>query len=159
MTPRQRSYDEVDDKVREDIRTHGWSDMSIFPVKEDGTVAFNYSVGFTVRDHPEVMVMGLDYRTMHGILGTVYEQIKSGTRFIPDTYFNFVLNKHRVAFVEVTNIVEDTEYPMSMSRRIMGPDVKGLQLVWPDENDQFPWDPEFNPKMRDLQPLQGPWRG
>ena len=61
MTPRQRSYDEVDDKVREDIRTHGWSDMSIFPVKEDGTVAFNYSVGFTVRDHPEVMVMGLDY--------------------------------------------------------------------------------------------------
>jgi len=159
VTPRQRSYDEVDDKVREDIRTHGWSDMSIFPVKEDGTVAFNYSVGFTVRDHPEVMVMGLDYRTMHGILGTVYEQIKSGTRFIPDTYFNFVLNKHRVAFVEVTNIVEDTEYPMSMSRRIMGPDVKGLQLVWPDENDRFPWDPEFNPKMRDLQPLQGPWRG
>ena len=159
MTPRQRSYDEVDDKVREDIRTHGWSDMSIFPVKEDGTVAFNYSVGFTVRDHPEVMVMGLDYRTMHGILGTVYEQIKSGTRFIPDTYFNFVLNKHRVAFVEVTNIVEDTEYPMSMSRRIMGPDVKGLQLVWPDEKDLFPWDEGFDEKLREFQPLQGPWRG
>lgn len=155
----QEKFDQLDQKVLEDIETHGWSDISVFPVKEDGTVPFNYTVGFTRREHPEVIMMGLDRRTMHGVLGAVYGQIKSGVRFIPDTYYNFVLNAHRVAFVEVTNVVDDTQYPMSMATHLLGRDIKGLQLVWPDKQDRFPWDENFDPTLLDRQPLQGPWRG
>lgn len=159
MSSQQEKFDQLDWKVLEDIERHGWSDMSIFPVKEDGTVPFNYSVGFTVRDHPEVIILGLDHVQMHGILGAVYGQIKSGVKFIPDTYYNFVLNGHRVAFIEVTSVTEDTQYPMSMATHLMGKDIKGLQLVWPDEMDRFPWDEDFDPKLLDRQPLLGPWRG
>lgn len=155
----RRRRDEVDRKVMEDIEKHGWSDISVFPTQGDtDIVGFNYTVGLTLRDHPEVMVLGLDYVQMHGILTQVYEQVKSGVVFKPDTYYHLLLNQHRAAFVEVLNPVDDTAYPMSMAQHLLG-EIRGLQLVWPDNQDRFPWDPEFNAEYLPYQPLQGPWRG
>lgn len=163
MTEYQERFDALDQKVLDDVARVGWSDMSIFPVKGQKGLPFNYTVGFKEREHPEILIMGLDAKTMHGILSVVYQQVKSGTRFNPDQYYSFVLNGHRVAFVEITDPVArgegvDYSYPMSMTKRLMG-DFIALQLVWPDEKDRFPWHDDFDPKLRDAQVLLGPWRG
>lgn len=157
MTEYQERMAALDKKVLDDIARVGWSDMGIFPAKGQSGLPFNYTVGFKERDHPEVLIMGLDMQTMHGILGVVYNQIKSGTRFIPDTYYNFVLNGHRVAFLEIKEPL-DTGYPMTMCRHLEG-EFKALQLVWPDAKDQFPWHEDFEKKLLDRQVLLGPWRG
>lgn len=147
----------LDQKVLDDIAEYGWSDMHIFPTKEGDGLPFNYTVGFTVREHPEILIMGLDSKTMHGILATVYEQVKSGTKFEPDRYYNFVLTTHRVAFVEISDPL-DNRYPMTLTEHLMG-EFTALQLIWPDAFDRFPWHEDFDPEFRDHQVLLGPWRG
>jgi hypothetical protein len=148
--------DALDQRVLEDIAEHGWSDMAIFPTKEGDGPPFNYTVGFKLREHPELLIMGLNMETMHGLLGVIYEQVKSGTRFNPDTYYQFVIENHRVAFVEITDPFG--EYPMTMTRHLMG-EFQALQLVWPDAQDRFPWHEDFDPEYRLYQELLGPWRG
>lgn len=153
---RQQKLDRVDQKVLADIEKYGWSDISVFPVKADDPVAFNYTVGFWGREHPEVVMLGLPHELMHGVLGVVYNQVKAGTRFNPDMFYSFVLSGYKCAFVEVVNVVEDTDYPLSMAVHLEG-DIKAVQLVWPDQDGRFPWDKAWDPKMK--QPLLGPWRG
>ena len=148
--------DALDQRILDDIEEFGWSDMSIFPTKEGDGLPFNYTVGFTLREHPELLIMGLNMETMHGLLGVIYEQVKSGTRFNPDTYYQFVIENHRVAFVEITDPLG--EFPMTMTRHLMG-GFQALQLVWPDELDRFPWHEDFNPEYRQYQEVLGPWRG
>jgi hypothetical protein len=47
---------------------------------------------------------------------------------------------------------------MTMTRRLMGKFV-GLQLVWPDMNDLFPWHVGFDQLYLDHQELLSPWKG
>ena len=148
--------DALDQRILDDIEEFGWSDMSIFPTKEGDGLPFNYTVGFKLREHPELLIMGLNMETMHSLLGIIYEQVKSGTRFNPDTYYQFVIENHRVAFVEITDPLG--EFPMTMTRHLMG-EFQALQLVWPDELDRFPWHEDFNPEYRQYQEVLGPWRG
>jgi hypothetical protein len=150
--------DALDLKVIEDIEKHGWSDMSIFPVEGHPGLPFNYTVGFsTHHDQPELLIMGMDHRQMHGVLSSAFARMEDGERFRAGEYFNEVLVEHRVAFVEIAHPV-DTEYPMTMTRRLMG-DFKALQLVWPDMNDRFPWHVGFDKDYLDHQELLGPWKG
>lgn len=157
MTEYQERRDALDLKVLGDIEKHGWSDMSIFPVEGHEGLPFNYTVGFARVNQPELLIMGMDHRQMHGILGSAYEQMKDGVRFRAGEYFHGVLIEHRVAFVEIADPV-DTEYPMTMTRRLMG-DFTALQLVWPDMNDRFPWHVGFDKDYLDHQELLGPWKG
>lgn len=157
MTEFREKMAQLDQRVLDDIARVGWSDMAIFPTKDKPGLSFNYTIGFKERDHAEILMMGLDMRTMHGVLGVVYDLVKSGTRFIPDTYYNFVLNGHRVAFVEITDPVGN-DYPMTMTEHIEG-EFKALQLVWPDEKDLFPWHEDYDKKLQAHQELLGPWRG
>ena len=157
MTEYQERMRALDLKIIGDIAKHGWSDMSIFPTKGHEGLPFNYTIGFKEREHPEVLMMGLPAETMHGVLGVVYQQVKSGTRFNPDTYYNFILNKHRVAFLEITDPMNNG-YPMSMTKHLEG-DFTAIQLVWPDEMDRFPWHSDFDRRLLDRQALLGPWRG
>ena len=92
--------------------------MAIFPTKDSDGPPFNYTVGFWLREHPEILIMGLTMETMHGLLGVIYEQVRSGTRFNPDTYYQFVIENHRVAFVEITDPMG--AFPMTMTERLMG---------------------------------------
>ncbi len=157
MTEYQERMDALDLKILGDVAKHGWSDMSIFPVKGHEGLPFNYTVGFSILEHPEILILGLDHIQMHGILGGVYEKVKEGQKFRPDVYFTEVLSGYRTAFVEIPDPV-DNDYPMTMTRRLLG-DFKALQMVWPDEQDRFPWHEDFDPRLRNQQVLLGPWRG
>ena len=148
--------DELDLKVLGDIKKHGWSDMSIFPVSGEG-LHFNYTVGLAEMDHPDLLIVGFDNRQMHEVLYSAVSHIQKGNQFQADTYSNSVLVDHRVAFVEVDDPLA-RPFPMSMTSRLYG-EVKALQLVWPDADDRFPWHDTFAPELRDNQPLAGTWKG
>ena len=45
MSEYQERMDALDLKILGDIEKYGWSDMSIFPVKEYEGLPFNYTVG------------------------------------------------------------------------------------------------------------------
>ena len=150
-------FDKVDLKVLEDVATAGWSDMAIFPTKDEPGIPFNYTVGLCEMDHPELLTMGLNHEQAHGLLGSAVDLVKSGTRFAPNTYSDEVLQKGmHVAYVEVLDV--HGEFPLGMATRLFG-DISALQVVWPDRNDRFPWHEDFDPKMESYQVLTGPWMG
>lgn len=158
MTEYQQRRDALDQKILDDIEKHGWSDMSIFPTKDLPGLPFNYTVGFsTHHDQPELLIMGMDHRQMHGVLGSAFVRMGGGERFRAGEYYHEVLVEHRVAFVEIPDPI-DNGYPMSMTHRLMG-EFKALQLVWPDMNDRFPWHVGFDKNYLDHQELLGPWKG
>jgi hypothetical protein len=142
----------------DDIAAHGWSDIAVFPTKDDPGQPFNYTVGLGGFDHPELMVMGLPNQQLHQMLWSAFKsRIAVGRRYTADTYADDVLVDHRVAFVEVLDLW-DEDYPLSMVRRFYG-EAEALQMVWPDSQDRFPWHDDFDTRYLDRQLLRGPWRG
>lgn len=156
MTDRR---DQVEQKVVDDIATHGWAAIAVFPTETPGTPGnefFTYSIGFTALLRPEMIVMGLPQVQAHGILRSAYVAIKKGVRFLPDTYASEILQDMSVGIVEVLEPLG--EFPMTMANRIYG-EISALQIVWPDMNEKFPWDPDFDPEYLQRQPLLGIWSG
>jgi len=148
--------DKVDRKVMDDIARTGWSAISVFPTEDDPGHYFTYSVGFSEHNHPDMIVVGMPPATAHGVLHACYQAIERGTRFEPDTYSTEVLTTYRVGIVEVVDPLG--ELPMSMVHHLFGK-VEGLQVVWPDVQDRFPWDPDFDKRFKDRQPVLGIWSG
>ena len=157
--PDKDKIDAFDKKVMTDILEVGWSDIAVFPTADDPGLWFNYSVGLTEREHPELLVIGLDNEQMHALLWSAIDRIKNhGETLQPNTLSTEVLIDFEVGFVEVEEL-RHPDHMMSMAYRIYGDKATGLQIVWPDTNGRFPWHDDFNPEWKDRQPLAGTWKG
>jgi len=158
MSKQDKQWDQVDRKVLDDVARVGWSDMAIFPTKDEPGLPFNYTVGLCEMDHPEILVMGMDPKQMHGLLSWVVEQIRNGVNYQPNTYSEEVLaNGFHVAWVEVLDVHHE-DFPLNMATRLFG-DISAIQLIWPDQKDRFPWHVSFDSRYKDRQVLTGPWMG
>ena len=150
--------DAVDKKVAADVEQIGWSCIGVFPTHEGHSPPFNYTVGLPHSyQHPELLMMGMSNQQLHSCLAVAVQLIQGGTRFAADTYSTEVLVALRVAFVEVLDVHHE-DYCLSMATRLQG-EIPALQMVWPDREDRFPWDPDFDPEYKHRQILAGPWRG
>lgn len=157
MIPKER-MDKVDRKVAADIERMGWSCIGVFPTNEGHGPPFNYTVGlWHSYQHPELAMMGMSNEQLYSCLAVAVKLIQGGTSFAADTYSAEVLVAHRVAFLEVLDVHHE-ELCLSMATRLQG-EVPALQMVWPDREDRFPWEPGFDPEYKDRQILAGPWRG
>ena len=156
--PNQADYDRVDRKVLHDIETHGWSDMSIFPVESHPGMPWNYTVGVVESyQHPELCIVGMDHIQAHTILGSAIDLIKDGAKLEPNTYVDRIIERFPMAVVEVEDILNH-DYPLSMCSRLFGLEPAN-QLVWPDMEGRFPWHEDFDERYREQQPLLGTWFG
>jgi hypothetical protein len=145
-------------KVRADINRHGWSDMSIFPVKDHEGEPWNYSVGLSETcNHPELCIVGMRQDQAHSILWSAVNLIKDGTVLEPDTYVDKIIERWPIAILEVSDI-HGHDYPLSMAVDFYG-EVPANQLVWPDMEGRFPWQDGFDERYREQQVLLGAWRG
>ena len=155
----QDRYDKADRKVIEDIAKYGWCDMSIFPTRGDPpeSMPFNYTVGLAELNHPDLLLMGMSNDQAHHVMHSAVAYIEKGNRFTPDTFSDQVLEGLRVAIIEIFDPLND-DYQMSMVNRLYG-EVHGLQIIWPDTDDRFPWEPDFEEKFKGRQIMLGPWRG
>lgn len=149
--------DQVDQDVIDTIKEYGWIDIAVFPTMESQGPPFNYTVGLTAMDHPELVVMGLNNQQGHGILCAAVKLIEGGTTFQADHYAERVLTRMPVAFAEVTD-THHPQFPLSMANRMYGI-VHALQLIWPDAKGKFPWQKGFDERHRADQVPLGKWGG
>ena len=150
--------DAADQKVLDDIMRVGWSDIGVFPTKEETGLPFNYTVGLTLLEHPELIIMGMENAQAHGVLRAACQRIKVGAQFKANTYSDQVLQGLRVAFLEVKDMYDEA-FPMNMVGHLGMPNPTALQIIWPDREDRFPWHEDFDEEFRDRQFLLGPWLG
>ncbi|WP_162946387.1 DUF4262 domain-containing protein [Chitinophaga barathri] len=123
-------------------------------INTDALPGFVYSIGlYKEFGHPELICFGLKPAVMGSILNHACDLIKKGETLTANRTYTGFLEGFEIRFLEV-----DKEYYQDYVGYAgwfydMTFDFPLLQLVWPDKQHHFPWDPEFNPAWKFKQPL------
>ncbi|WP_111672321.1 DUF4262 domain-containing protein [Algoriphagus litoralis] len=116
--------------------------------------AFVYSIGlFKKFGHPELICFGLKTDVMASILNIACDLIKSGETLTTNRLYSEFLEGYQIQFIPV----DKDFYPnyVGYGGWFYGNtfDFPLLQLVWPDKQQRFPWDQDFNSNWKFSQPL------
>lgn len=140
-------------KIREDIAEYGWHVVKVLP--EGDHQPHSYSIGlFQTFGHPEIAVVGLRGETAHALIASVVKEIRAGKRFEAGNNYPNIIESFAVTFVAVP----EPAYPGLFGYAIWyygSTAFPVLQMVWPDRDGRFPWQPEFAEDLKAVQPIFG----
>jgi hypothetical protein len=147
--------DESDRKLLADIERVGWALISI--MEDEQGPGFTYSVGlFHTLGQPEIVLMGLPIDVAQSLINDMGEAIRGGRRFEAGKQYDDIAAGFPLAFVGVGE-QHYREYLGYARWFYHGSDFPVLQCVWPDKAGRFPWEPEYDGRYLDVQPLLGSW--
>lgn len=151
MRALSEDLDVVERQVLDDIAEHG---CHIAVVDEPLLgPAYAYSVGLWHRfQQPEIVIVGLPAEVAEELIALVGEDAEAGKRHAEGAFSADLLHGYRVTFRSV---------PRSHLRGWLaagvwayeGDDFPVLQLVWPDKQGRYPWQPGVREGFAALQPL------
>lgn len=115
--------------------------------------SFAYSIGLYKKfDHPEIICFGLKTEVLGAVLNYACDLIRAGeTIEINQDYFGF-LEGFSVRFIRVEKAFY-SDYVGYAGWFYESFDFPLLQLVWPDKQNKFPWESDFNANWKFKQPL------
>jgi uncharacterized protein DUF4262 len=109
-----------------------------------------YTVGLTRLDLPELLITGLPLPRSAELLNRTAERLLCGDPPEPGERMRLV-DGPLVEFVAV----EHPDVHLLTAIALHGSAVRGLQMVWADDRDQWPWERGFRGR-RGGQPVLGP---
>jgi len=115
---------------------------------------FVYSIGlFKNYNHPEIICFGLKTDVLGSVINYARDLIKEGGRFVIGKLYSGFLEGYDVQFIEVNEefYADYLGYATWYYHKSL--DFPVLQLVWPDKQNNFPWDKSFNNDWLRRQPL------
>ena len=89
---------------------------------------------------------------MHHVINAIGEEVRGGKTFAVDGLYPDLIESYACTFKPVNEIWYD-HFLGYGNWFYEGPAYPVLQCIWPDRNQQFPWQPEFNPDWVWAQPL------
>lgn len=120
---------------------------------EDDSPAFAYTVGlYHTFAHPEVIILGLDLDVMHELLNGVAVELRGGARFTPGAVSDAFLEGYDVTF----RAVPERQYRPYLGWANWfneGLAYPTLQMVYPDREHRWPWEPGVAEDFRRNQPV------
>ena len=140
------------------IREHGWFFTNVFA--ESGSPGFCYTTGFWVTlGQPEIIIFGIKSEIAHAVASDMFQDLKAGRSKPLRTRSSEILGNHDAYLFPV----DKAQYPeyLGWSRWFYaGDEFPCSQLVWPDREGRFPWQPPFDNEMATLQPdvAEGGWQ-
>jgi hypothetical protein len=129
---------------------HGWF---VNRIAEDASgPGFAYSFGlYEEFGHPEIIVFGLAGETMHRLINDVGKLVRRGAKYSAGDQTSDLLKGHSCAF----GVVNPLRYRKTCTWTVWFYESErfpALQLFWPDKQNRFPWEPDFEEQLRDRQP-------
>jgi Domain of unknown function (DUF4262) len=121
--------------VREGITRHGWMLQAVFPTDAGDGPPFVYTVGLAALGHPELIVYGLPHDTGGVILNELGRRVRDGRRLAHGERLDDVVEGFQVEVLAVAD-----NQPLGVARRLYGPGVRALQIVYPDAGNLWPWE-------------------
>ena len=127
-----------------------------YVMAEPPEVAWAYTIGRLRQGRPELVILGVDPQSANALLQLAdrhwHEHITGGDGpSSDDPLYRFLPIPDRVW--------DTTSYLMGArldaDRNGMSDRRQAFQLVWSDPDGRFPWEPDFEPRLRHLQPLLG----
>lgn len=126
----------------------GWSAIGV--LGDETGPPFAYTAGLTEHGRPELIITGLEPGQACRILNRAARLAVADRTFLDEPYLDDVVRPpYRLAVLPVVATGD-----MHVARLLFGPDFQALQLVWPDDAGNFPWDSGYT-CPRDAQPLSG----
>lgn len=140
-----------DEKLLADVKEYGWHVLRVFEMDE--TPGWAFSIGLHKSfNHPEVVVFGLNDELMHSVINAIGTDVRSGKTFGVDSLYNGLIENYACTFKAV-NQVWYRHFLGYANWFYQGQDYPALECIWPNKDNRFPWDPQFNRNWLWAQPL------
>jgi hypothetical protein len=143
---------EYEQNLLRHIEQFGCSVTSVFDPDEKEP-PFSYSIGITKScGAPELIIVGLNSKLGHAVVNLYNDKVRAGERFVPGVLYTGFLEGFPVQFSPVTK--ENRESYMTSACWLHGgPSFEALQLIWPNTEGVWPWEPRASEWLRANQPL------
>jgi Domain of unknown function (DUF4262) len=117
------------------------------------TPGWAYSVGlYRSFGHAEILVFGQDPDLMHFMINTIGEGVQAGKSFAVDETYGDLIDAYRCTLKPV-RLKWYAAFMGFASWFYEGDDYPVLQCFWPDFENHYPWDFNFDPQLTWAQPL------
>ena len=133
------------------MREHGSHVLKVFGDEE--WPPFTYTIGLYENfRHPELIIVGMSGHLAHPLLNDVRDLIRGGRQFSAGDFSDEVLERFPVTFRAVSD--ENRLAHFGWATWFYGGEAyPALQLVLPDLQGRWPWDPTASDNARRIQPL------
>jgi Domain of unknown function (DUF4262) len=145
--------DPADEKIVADIREQGCHIVGILPDEKGPQYAFSIGL-FLNYGQPEVVLFGLRPQQQGTLINDVRDHAARGERFVAGDRTDKFLMNFDVCFLDV---------PLDAYRGYLGTALwfyqslptpfPCVQMVWPDRDGKFPWEPGYDKQFDAVQPL------
>lgn len=110
-----------------------------------------YTIGLHAAGLPELIVIGaLTFPDQHGVLNQLADEMRRHGPPQPGERRSGILVGFEISFMEVE---DPSTHRFAVANRLQS-DFRALQVVWPDHDNRFPWEPGCAITASD-QPLLG----
>ena len=151
---RQAGEDASEQKVIDDIATHGWHGVHI--AADEVGPGYSFTIGaYHSFGLPEFLIMGLPQATGQQILDLALDAVRSGAISDFTQTTDTLLEGHPCAFVRVP-VSQYRDYVGYARWYYRGNDFTLYQIVWPSRDGHFPGDAQARAQYAASQPLLGP---
>ncbi|MEV7404535.1 DUF4262 domain-containing protein [Streptomyces sp. NPDC091267] len=142
--------DRMSRRTVEQVRTYGWSVVMV-PADDEGP-AFAYTIGlWHTHSVPELAMFGLDVQLMQELLNAVGHRAVAGTSLESGQEHHDIIEKSPLVLKSADLRWYRPFFGQAISfyRR---PPFPVLQVVWPDAEGRFLWQPGTDARYRRSQP-------
>lgn len=149
----------AEQKLVDDVAKYGWHIVMVSSkVGEPELPPFAFTIGLEATfDWPELLVYGLGTDILAAVLNSAVGELKERqTRPVAGLVLRDVLEgfECRLAPMAERHHREHLGFAYWFARhRGAKPELRCLQLLWPDRNGRFPDEPECGVGVKELQPL------
>lgn len=145
-----KAMSDYERNIVSDVREYGWFCTHVGG--DETQPSFTYTTGFWLTAGvPEMIVFGLPGEAAHGIFWDIFRSAKAGSFPPVGQPVDGIAAGLRLTFTPVSS-GNAHEWLLSSKWFYRNREFPCLQLVWPDESDCFPWDPDFDERFRPDQP-------
>jgi hypothetical protein len=136
------------------IRRVGWAVTAVYPNTPDDGAPFAYTIGLTEHGdgQPEFIIAGLHPLISHALLNDMAARTHRGDTFTHAQVITDLIDGYPAILIDGTPT--DLLWPGAACARYHTTHIRLRQIVWPDPDSRFPWDPSYA-YPEDIQPLIG----
>ena len=154
MTEEEHKQHDIEAKkaIKENIEAFGCHLALLEP--DNYLPGFVYTIGLYEKyNHPEIICFGLHNNVMKAMLNHACDLIKGGKIFEINNLYDGFLKDYKIQFIEVKKDFYADYVGYAGWYYDKSFDFPLWQIVWPDKQQNFPWDKNFNPDWKFKQPL------
>lgn len=145
-----QNHNDYEQKLLGEVKEFGWRSTHVRG--GENRHSFAYSTGFwKTFGKPEVIFFDLPVELAHDVLGQIYRLFEQGESLHTEKPVSGIISDEEVFFLTVSEVFV-SEYLLSSKWFYKGSVFPCIQMIWSDGSGKFPWEPDFDPQLAELQP-------